>query len=126
MVELVLKMVHDDLRLSCPALIPHVQSYRAGYTAHHRRSVEQAFFAGQVRCTSHHITSHRISPHPSMMFSPEPENPYLAVPTDEDGALALDDITTARCARACCAMHDIIPAAPRACTAPRPASRPGT
>ena len=31
------------------------------------------------------------------MFSPEPENPYLAVPSDEDGALVMEEITTDRC-----------------------------
>ena len=64
MVELVLKNVHDDLRLSCPALVPHVKSYRGGYNKDERRRLEQAFFGGQVTtstymCKSPHITSLR-------------------------------------------------------------------
>ena len=57
MVELVLKNVLDDLRTSCAALVPHVQSYRGGYDKADRRRIERAFFSGQVpHCQQHRST----------------------------------------------------------------------
>jgi ATP-dependent helicase YprA (DUF1998 family) len=48
MVELVLKIAQDDLRLTNPELISFVKSYRGGYNKSDRRKLEKAFFGGQV------------------------------------------------------------------------------
>ena len=54
MVELVLKIAQDDLRLSAPDLVPFVKSYRGGYNKADRRRLERALFNGEVGFTLYH------------------------------------------------------------------------